>query len=247
MKTALALLLGFLVAIPAYGADFVVSDGKAPSLPEPPVRSAVDCITSQNAIVNSDLGIPGQFGPQGPCLPGDPGQPGNLIGFSFPLSMCQDGFVKTTRVHFNRAEAGDLWRLYLWRDNAGLPVDACGLECGVALNPRTITVNGPTVQEYDWILDQCPCLVFQGERLHVGVVYVNGPAPQLSDWTVGRNSFPVGMGFAYGNTTGNHGAWADMASFGFGNRWGVSSTIGPECGVIAVEPSTWGKVKSLYY
>ncbi len=73
MKTALALLLGSLAAIPAYGTDFVVSDGKASALPEPPARSAADCISHQNAVVNSDLGIPGLFGPQGACLPGNPG------------------------------------------------------------------------------------------------------------------------------------------------------------------------------
>ena len=166
MRSACALLLvSALFAIPAHGNSLMVGDDSAPSIPWPESPLDADCNSNQGAVVNSQLGITGTFGPLGGCLPGNPGQPGNLIGFAFPVSSCQDGFVKTTKVQFNQAEAGDLWRLYLWRDSGGLPLDACGLECGVANNPLTISVNGPTVQSYDWITSQCPCLVFQGERI----------------------------------------------------------------------------------
>lgn len=246
MRTA-CLLLSIFLATPAFGNSFMTGDENVPSIPWPqsPLEAA-DCNSNQGAVVNAQLGIPGSFGPQGACLTGANGQPGNLIGFAFPVSSCQDGFVKTTRVQFNQAEVGDQWRLYLWRDSGGLPLDACGLECGVANNPLTIPVPGPTVQSYDWITAQCPCLVFQGERLHIGVVYVNGPGPQSFDWAVGRNSFPSGAGFAFGNLNGVHGNWQDLNSFGFGNKWGVENQIGPECGVVPVDASTWGQVKSLY-
>jgi hypothetical protein len=75
-------------------------------------------------------------------------------------------------------------------------------------------------------------------------VYVNGSTP--ADWLVGRNNAPVGAGFGYGNLTGNHGDWQDLSGFGYGNRWAVENVIGPSCGTVPVEPTTWGAVKSLY-
>ena len=106
------LLLSLFLATPAFGNTFMTGDENVPSIPWPqsPI-SAADCNSNQGAVVNAQLGIPGSFGPQGACLNGANGQPGNLIGFSFPVSSCQDGFVKTTRVQFNQAEVGDLWRL----------------------------------------------------------------------------------------------------------------------------------------
>ena len=244
MKTAFALSLGLFLALPAFGATLVPGPEWAPPLEWPPLVNDTDCTSTQGANPNASLGIQGAYGPLGACLPGDPGQPANLIGFAFPLSSCQDGFVKTTRVQFFTAEASDLFQLYIWRDQGGIPIDACGLECGVAANPLTIGAAGPTVRSYNWVNLQCPCLTFNTERLHVGVVYVNGATP--ADWTLGRNNAPVGAGFAYANLTGNHGDWQDLNGFGFGNRWGVENVIGPECGTVPVEPTTWGVVKSLY-
>lgn len=244
MKTAIALFLGLFLALPALGATFVPGPDGVPPIEWPPLVTDTDCTSTQGANVNASLGIQGAFGPLGACLPGDPGQPGDLVGFAFPLLSCQDGFVKTTRVQFNVAEASDRFQLYLWRDQGGLPIDACGLECGVATNPLTIGAAGPTVRSYSWVSQQCPCLTFNTERLHVGVVYVNGTTP--ADWSVGRNNAPVGAGFGYGNLTGNHGDWADLNGFGYGNRWGVENVIGPSCGTVPVEETTWGTVKSLY-
>lgn len=245
MKTAIALTLGVFLALPAFGATLVPGPDGVPPIPWPPLVNDTDCTSTQGAVVNASLGIQWAGAPQGACLPADPGLPGNLIGFAFPLVSCQDGFVKTTRVQFNIAEATDLFHLYLWREQGGLPIDACGLECGVAVgNPLTIGAAGPTVRSFNWVAQQCPCLTFNGERLLVGVVYVNGTTP--ADWLVGRNNAPVGAGFGYANLTGNHGDWQDLSGFGYGNRWGVENVIGPECGTVPVEPTTWGVVKSLY-
>ncbi len=245
MKTAIALTMGLFLALPAFGAALDPGPANVPQIPWPTHTSDTDCASNQGAVVNSSLGINGAAAVQGPCLPGAPGTPGNLIGFSFPVASCQDGFVKTTSVQFNTAGANDQFHLYLWREQGGLPLDACGLECGVAAgNPLTIGAPGPTVRSHDWIPQQCPCLTFQGERVHIGVVYQE--VTVAGNWFVGRNNTPGFIAHGYGNLTGNHGEWQDLNDFGFGNRWGVENIIGVECGVVPVEETTWGTVKSLY-
>jgi hypothetical protein len=221
MKPAFALILGVLIALPVYAAD---------------------CHVTQGAVVNASIGIDASVGAQGACLPGDPGQPGNLIGFAFKLVSCQSALVERTRVQFQIADAGDQWHHYLWRDQAGLPNDACGLECAVATN-LTISVNGPTLQTFDWP-QPCACEVVNGEAFYVGVVYANVTNP--ADWRIGRNNVPVGPGNGFRNTTGNHGAWVELSTVGFANRFAVEATIGPDCGLIPVEGTSWGAVKNLY-
>jgi len=221
MKLAFALVLGVLIALPAFG----------------------DCTTNQGAVVNASIGIDGTFGAQGPCLAGSPGQPGNLIGFAFALNSCMNAAVERVKVQFQIAQAGDQWHHYLWRDQGGLPNDACGLECGAATN-LMITANGPTIQTYDWEESACPCELVNGERFYVGVIYANVTTP--ADWAVGRNNIPVGAGNGFRNTTGNHGAWVELSTVGFGNRFAVEAVIGPDCGLVPVDPSTWGAVKSIY-
>lgn len=244
MKTAIALCLGMFLVVPAFAATFDSGPADVPQIPWPTHTGDADCASNQGAVVNASLGIQGAFGPQGPCIPGSPGTLGDLIGMAFPVVSCQDGFVKTTKVQFNVADAGDLWQLYLWRAQGGIPLDACGLECGVAANPLALPAAGPVVYTYDWTGQQCPCLTFNGERIHIGTVYVNGMTPP--DWFVGRENSPFGAGFGYGNLTGNHGDWQDLNNFGFGNHWGVENIIGTECGTTPVEPTTWGTVKTLY-
>jgi hypothetical protein len=247
MKSALFLTLGVFVALPAFASTSLVTSGEVGSS-IPPAETATtlaDCDSNQGAVINADLGLQSTVPRvQGPCIPGNPGEPGDLAGFSFPVIACQEGFVKTTNVVFSQAQVGDQWQLYLWRDQGGFPLDACGMECAVANNPLTIDADGQSEQTYDWIPDFCPCVVIDQERIHIGVVYVNMIAPP--DWFIGRNNFPRGPGFAYSNQTGNHGDWADMNDFGFGNWWGVELVIGTECSIVPVEPTSWGVLKSLY-
>jgi hypothetical protein len=245
MKTAIALTLGLFLAIPAFAATLDVGPADVPQIPWPSQAGDTDCASNQGAVINAQLGIQGSFGPQGACLAGGPGTPGNLIGLGFPVASCQDGFLKTTNIQFNIADATDMFHLYIWREQGGLPIDTCGLECGVAAgNPLQVGAVGPTVRSFSWIPQQCPCLTFTSERLWIGAVYVNGVTPP--DWFIGRENSPFGAGFGYGNLTGNHGDWQDLNNFGFGNHWGVENIISTECGQVAVEPATWGVVKSLY-
>ncbi len=246
MKTAIALSLGLFLVVPAFAATFDAGPADVPQIPWPTHASDTDCSSNQGAVVNGSLGINANTAPvvQGPCIPGGSGSPADLIGFAFPVVSCQDGFVKTTRVQFNIADAGDLWQLYLWREQGGIPLDACGLECGVA-TPLTIPAVGPVVVSHDWTQQQCPCLTFNGERIHIGTVYVN-VALTVADWYVGRENSPFGAGFGYGNLSGDHDDWQDLDLFGFGNHWGVENIIGTECGTVPVESTTWGTVKTLY-
>lgn len=247
MKPALLLNLGVLfVALPALAStNLISSDVGGPTIPMPEAVSQPDCRCNAGVVVNADLGLQSTTPrPQGPCIPGDPGQPGDLAGFSFPVNACQQGFVKTTEVVFRQAQVGDQWRHYLWRDQGGVPIDACGMECGLANNPLTIDADGQSVQVYDWIPDFCPCVVIDQEKIHIGVVYANVTAPP--DWAVGRNNFPVGAGKGLVNQTGDHGDWQDLNDFGFGNNWGVDLIIGTECSVVPVESTSWGTLKSLY-
>ena len=109
MKSAPALLLALFVLLVA-----------TPAL--------ADCTSTQGATVNASIGIDGVAGAQGACIPGDPGQPGGLIGFAFKLVSCEAAFVKKVGIHFQVADAGDQYRHYLWRNLGGIPNDACGLE-----------------------------------------------------------------------------------------------------------------------
>lgn len=221
MKSVPALFLGLLIAFPAFG----------------------DCVSGQGAVINANIGIDGTFGAQGSCTPGDPGQPGSLIGFAFRLTPCQPVYVKRVDIQFQVAQAGDQYHHYLWRDFGGIPNDACGLECGVADNPVTITANGPTLQTYQWSEQGICCELPNNETFYVGVVYANVTNP--ADWRIGRNNVPGFVGNGFRNTTGNHGDWVELSTVGFGNRFGIQAFMGPEC-IVPVEDTTWGLVKSLY-
>lgn len=206
-----------------------------------PDLAAGECMVSQNASVNAQLGIQGTFGPQTGCLPGNTGDPGNLIGFAFPLASCMAGCMKSVSFEFNIADAGDEYHYYLWRSLGGEPNDACGLEAFSALN-RTLGA-GPYVDTVVFGPADV-VLVDDGERLLHGAVYVTGRVP--ADWFIGRENTGGLADKAFGNLSGNHGDWADLNGFGFGNRWGVSHVIKSDCGATPVEPSTWGSVKALY-
>ncbi len=224
MKSVLLFLVGVLIALPALGAD---------------------CTVNQGAAVNSSIGIAGSAGAQGACTPGNPGDPGNLIGFAFKLTACQAAFVENTQVHFQTGQAGDQYHLYLWRNLGGIPNDACGLECGVAAgNPLTIASAPPTVETFLWSGQACPCELANGETFYVGVVYATVTSP--ADWAIGRNNVPVGAGNGFWNTTGNHGAWVELSTVGFANRFGVQAVIGPDCGQVPVDETTWGIIKNIY-
>jgi hypothetical protein len=224
MKSAIGLVLGLFFAVPAF---------------------AVDCVSNQGAVPNASIGISGTFGPQGGCLPGSPGSPGNLIGFAFRLTACQSAFIEEVAIQFQIAQVGDQYHHYLWRDVGGLPNDACGMECGVAVgNPVAITANGPTIQRFPWDHQGCPCEVQSGERFYVGVIYANVTSP--ADWQIARNNIPIGAGNGFWNTTGNHGAWVELSTVGFGNRFAVEALIGPDCGLVPADEATWGTIKNLY-
>jgi hypothetical protein len=182
-----------------------------------------------------------------------------LIGFAFKLTSCQAGFLKVTRVEFRdhqsnpdpNAPVGEKYFLYLWKDQGGLPNDACGLECGAAvLNPLTINAPGISIQSYNWYDEACPCFTTLGETIYVGTVYETlRPGPSqggYGSWYVGGQNTTGNAGLGFVNQTGNHGAWQDLNGFGFGWKWGVQGVFGPNCGVVPVQGSTWGTVKSLY-
>lgn len=249
MAPALAISLRVLLALHWSGASLGTGPEASP-IAWPQLASAEDCASNQGAQVNSLLGINlVNIPPQGACLPGQDGEPGNLIGFAFPVLSCQKGMVKRTSVEFRGHAAGDLWQLYLWRDQGGIPVDACGLECAVASNPLGMADAGPTVETYDWRNQDCPCSTFDSEKIYIGVVYVNVSSPP--DWMVGRENAAAGPGWGYVNLSGRHGDWDDLHPLGFGNKWGVENIIGSECGGSTsvgegLIEGTWGAVKSLY-
>ncbi|MGD8394987.1 MAG: hypothetical protein PVF43_05895, partial [Candidatus Eiseniibacteriota bacterium] len=175
-----------------------------------------------------------------------------------PLVSCGAGFVKYTDVEFNRADIGDAWQLYLWRDLGGLPNDACGLECAVAAgNPLTIQSDGPTWESYSWAAEGCPCQATSGERLWVGIVYVQVESG-IPDWYVGRQEEPGGyVDHGYANVYGAHGDWGDLVDLAgpeFGNLWGVQYAVSTDCspttsipsGDGEIRESSWGRVRTLY-
>ena len=127
MGPALAIGLRVLLALQWAGASLEAGPA-VPPVAWPQLAGATDCASNQGAQVNSLLGINlVNIPPQGACLPGLNGEPANLIGFAFPVMSCQTGVVKRTSVEFRGNAAGDLWQLYLWRDQGGFPADACGL------------------------------------------------------------------------------------------------------------------------
>lgn len=183
MRMCMVLMFLILLAMPTPAAEFVsIEAGKTPPAPS---RIDVACTSSQGAtFCDHMIGIQGTFGPQGSCISGNPGDPGDLVGFAWALASCQDGWVVETRVLFagDVVEPGDEWQLYLWRDLGGIPFDACGLECGVANNPLTMSAGAPGWESYDWTIQYCPCITFAQETLYIGTVYVNGVTPLIGSW-----------------------------------------------------------------
>jgi hypothetical protein len=241
-----AVTLGILFALPAFAAEFNAISDLPPAPPSPGSQLDVPCTSDQGAVLlDAALGIQGAFGPQGQCIPGNPGELGDLVGMSFALETCQDGFLIQSNVYFSGSTTtpGDMWHCYVWRDLGGIPADACGMECAVAYD---LTIDGPDVwTTVDWTGQACPCVSFAGEQLYLGTIYVNGETPP--DWYVARDSAPAGIvGTGFGNLTGNHGDWADLNDFGYGMYWGVENVFDIECGGVPVEPSTWGATKALY-
>jgi hypothetical protein len=148
---------------------------------------------------------------------------------------CQTGGVKSTSVGFfipSPPGPPGRWQLYLWRDQGGLPNDACGLECAVAANPLTIPVGQVSVQTYDWVPQNCPCQTTIGERIHIGAVYVD-VTPTPTDWYVTRdNTQPSVPGRNWINLSGNHGGWQDLHTLGggpFAHPHAVQNVIGTDC------------------
>jgi hypothetical protein len=243
MKLFAAIVLGTLFALPVCAAEFHALTNQPPVPPAPETNLDTPCTSTQGAVIDGSLGLQGPEGTFGCCLPGNPGEPGNLNGFAMTLSSCQDGWVVTTNVMFNVADGGEVYHLYLWRDLGGIPYDACGLECAYACD-KVIGAAGPTWESHDWTGAGCPCVTFSQELLYVGVTYVTISTPP--DFYVGREDSPGHIGMAYGNLSGNHGDWTDLNDFGYGNLWGVENIIDTECGGVPVESSNWGSVKALY-
>ena len=243
MRLFAAIALGMLVALPVFAAEpnvgWVVEQ---PSGEAPTGGLDAPCTSDQGAVTDAQLGIQGAFGPQGPCIPGNPGDPADLVGMAFALASCQDGWVVQTNIEFKIADGGEGWHLYLWRDLGGIPFDACGLECAVATGLTTPV--GPAWYAADWTAAACPCVTFNQEILYVGTIYVDGVTPP--DWFVGREDVPGFAGLGFGNLSGNHGDWADLNDFGYGNKWGVENIIDTDCSGVPVEPSSWGAMKNLY-
>lgn len=243
MRLFVAVALGLMLALPVYAVQLEV--GPPVSGPEPvyPVSPDVSCTSSMGASVfDSQVGITGGFGPQAPCIPGGPGTPGDLIGLSYKVTSCGDGFVTTSRVRFNIANPGELYYHAIYRDGGGIPFDACGMECGVANGGAMLSIvgTGPTWETYDWTADGCPCLTFSGEALFTSYIY------SVASWFIARDAGVVVQGEAFGNLSGNHGDWQDLFNFGFGNPYAVEYDVSDQCGGVPVEPSTWGAMKNLY-
>lgn len=248
LTSAMALVLSITMALPGLAADNKVeavtleiapSDAVLSGPPPVPANS-VDCVSSQGAgAASAALGITNTtLITQGACLPGGPGLPGNMVGFSLPVVSCQTGAVKNTSIGFfipNPPGPPGRYHLYLWRDQGGLPNDACGLECAVAPgNPQTIPVAGVSTQTFDWFPLGCPCHTTAGERIHIGAVFAEiTPAP--ADWNVTRDTTqPSAPGRAYINLSGNHGGWNDLHGFGppgpYAHPYLVQNVISTDCG-----------------
>ena len=257
MRIPVFAVIALLAAMPALAGNLDPGPEIITPSPPSPSHDGLNCISAQDATVNASLGLSNGHPDQGPCLEVPPPDSANLAGFAFPLASCGDGFVKYVDIQFNIADAGDEWQLYLWRDLAGLPNDACGMECAVAVgNPIQILNDGPTWETYNWAPEGCPCQTFGAERLWVGLIYVQ-LFSGLPDWFLGRQEGPIGLfDMGYANVWGQHGAWEDLASFGFdyGNRWGVQYSVSTDCSATTSIPtesegmseSTWGALRAYY-
>ena len=242
MRLLTAIALGMLLALPVFAAEFVALTGQT-SPPPPPVVGDTPCTSSQGAVIDASLGLQGGDADFDCCLPGNPGEPGNMNGFAFALVSCQDGWVNQSNLQVNVGDGGEPYHAYVWRDLGGIPFDACGMECAIDCD-RTVAGVPPVWEVIDWTGAACPCVTFNGEILYVGVTYGHITTPP--DFFIGRQNTPGNVGTGYGNLSGNHGEWDDLNDFGFGNLWGAENVIDIECGGVPVEPSSWGAMKNLY-
>ncbi len=205
-----------------------------------PLPLAGDCTVGQSNDLDSGAGLTDEFQLQGFCLPNPPGTAGDLKGFAFPLIACQSGGLNQVFLSFWQAEIGDNFFLYVWRDTAGRPNDACEATPYVALEQ----VNGKGAFFSTHSVCDGAVHVEAGERFYIGVVYralnnVFGP-----DWTVGHNSTSGFIDRGYVNLSGNHGDWVDLAAHGFDHEWGVFVSISGDCGPTALQSESWGQIRA---
>jgi hypothetical protein len=259
MRTLALVLIGALCCAPALAAT-TIDMVPGPGTPAPANQlTDTPCTGDQGAVemsgaVGLRLTTPGDPVHVGSSCddPSAPDPNATLQGLGFPVASCQDGFViatSITLVDFSGAPEETTRRLYLWREVGGLPLDTCGLECAAANGDAPIVkppLAEPTPQVWDWTAEACPCLTFSGEILWIGSIYeyitTNGQWYAEYDDTGGASQF----GFGFGNLTGVHGGWEDLANYGFGSPYHVSNTVDIECGGVPVEDSSWGAMKNLY-
>lgn len=249
-------VLGSLVAFPAFGGILEAIPGSGAEAPVSSVDGA--CVSDQGATtLDNSLGLqdPANVGiNQGPCIPGGAGAPGDLEGFAFPLTSCGDGFVVQSDITMDQRD-GDahnaLYHNYIWRDMGGIPNDACGMECAVATNLAIPPLNDHTNQTHDWTAAGCPCITFNGERLHQGVVFeLIRPATLGPDFFVSFDDQPAvpDLDRCLVNLSATHGDWVDINGLAsqFARPYHVAITIDEMCDGTPVEASTWGAMKNLY-
>jgi hypothetical protein len=172
---------------------------------------------------DSLLGIQANF-VGGDCLPGPPFSPGNLVGFGFPLdNTVEDGLITAVKVWFRQLSQPDLTtNIYIWREDGGLPVDACGSELF-----KLIETPIPGAETYSVFEVSPPVPMSVGERLWIGVVYPY-TAPAIPNWYIGSDGdVPSQTGRAFANVSGDHLDWFDLDDFGWGLCYSVRLVLDP--------------------
>ncbi len=201
------------------------------------------CTSGQTNDLDAEAGIEDEARVQTPCLPGQPGNAGDLTGFAFVVHGCLDGGIGEIAVCFGSGELDDIFYLMVWRSVGGLPADACGLAAyGARLHVQD---EYPHFSIYDICDARVP--ITEGERIFIGVIYRNITQLFGPDWFFARNSLDGFSDLGYVNLSGDQGDWVDMDSLnlGLGNRWGVIMTNLTTCAPVAVEEASWGAVKVL--